>query len=1174
MRGFKSFGPRKVTITLDKGFTVITGPNGSGKSNIMDAVRFVLGELSARALRADKFSAIIFEGTQKLEKSNSAWVAIHFDNSDKKIPVGTDVVVVAREVDRTGQSIYRLNGKKVSRAQLVDILAVASLRVEEYNMIMQGTVTRLADYSPEERREIIENVVGIAEYNAKKAQAQEQLSQADINLRVATAHIEEVQKRMESLERERNDAIRYNFIQGEIKRLQAMLTSYQIQLLQHEAENLLTQLEVKQKEAEELKRQRDLLQSQRDQVQAEWRKFDEEIVEKGGDRLISIQNSLGDISAQVASLRTEISSSKTSLTGLIKIREERIQHIDSLRSNIEEARKTLLRLKRQQDQLQLALEDRQSKYKDVSEKLSQLRQIHGESISKLETIDNELEELRRQLVRLNTKLEGSVTKTQVLMDNFNALEARRAGFETTLKNLQSHLKELSRIQREEAESLLKVEESIARNLSRLDTVQWELSEARSTVERAKKAVLEFQTQKDFAEKIAAEENALKEIEEMGKAGAISGIYGRLDDLISVRPEYRKAIEAASAGWLRAIVVENLETALKCVESLKRTKLGRIKLIPLKDIALTKRVKVPDIPGVIGIAADLVKCSSRFVPAVNFILGDTVVVGGHEAALLASREHCRSVTVGGDLYEVGGALESGYYRAPIDISSVIPRESAIKNLNESVKALDSMVEKRHADIRALEEEIVKLREDKVRRTEVIGALEKEIISVKQNVTRIKQNLKVLNRRVKRLNRNLEKEKATASMLEAKKNEVEKRITELQSQAKSIRLKSKPVLIAKYEAEASSLSGEINDFNRQLVKVTSEIASLQSNLETTLKPEFDRAKIDLSTVDKQILNLQNKIEASTKALEEAEAQLSKLNKLKEELSASLSSVRDERRKFEETLDRIDSELKKINSKYDPISDQIHHIEIEVQTRNLKLQHLHDELQALGYDKPLDVKPEEIRAVESSLNLMRLELEKLGSVNLLAITQYEQQVDNYKQYSIKRNQLEEEKRAILKFMEEIEQKKREAFMKAYQEVNKNFQTFFSRITGGGSAWLQLQNEQDPFAGGLDVFVQFPGKAARLISGASGGEKSVAAVSFIFAIQGLSPAPFYIFDEIDAHLDLSNAERLADLLREQSANTQFIVISLRDVIIDRAQRVFGVFLQDGLSSIVSYQLPGGIGK
>jgi chromosome segregation protein len=1174
MRGFKSFGPRKVTITLDKGFTVITGPNGSGKSNIMDAVRFVLGELSARALRADKFSAVIFEGAQKLEKSNSAWVAIHFDNLDKRIPVSTDVVVVAREVDRTGQSIYRLNGKKVSRGQLVDILSIAGLRIEEYNMIMQGTVTRLADYTPEERREIIENVVGIAEYNAKKAQAQEQLSQAEINLRIATAHIEEVQKRMESLERERNDAIRYNFIQGEIKRLQAMITSSQLRQLQQEAESLLLSLDVKQKEAEELRQQRDLLQSQRDQVQIERRKYDEEIVEKGGDRLISIQNSIGDISAQVASLKTEILSSKTSLTGLIKIREERLQHINSLRSNIEEARKALQRLKRQQDQLQVALEERQSRHKDVSEKLSQLKQIRNESTNKLEIIDNELEALRRQLVRLNTKLEGCITKTQVLMDNFNTLEARRAGFETTFQNLQSHLKELSRIQREEAESLLKVEESIASNLTRQETVVGELSEAGRTVNRAKKAVLEFQTQKDFAEKIAAEEKALKEIEEMGKAGAIIGIYGRLNDLLSVRSEYRQAIEAASAGWLRAVVVENLETALKCVESLKRTKLGRIKLIPLKDIASTKRVNVPDIPGIVGIAADLVKCSSKFSPAVNFILGDTVVVGSHEAALLASRQHCRSVTVSGDLYEVGGALESGYYRAPIDIASVIPRESAIKNLTESVEALDSMLEKRQGDIRVLEEEVVKLREEKVRRTDVIGALEKEIISVKQNVVRIRQNLKVLNRRVKRLSRNLEKEKAAASILETKKNETEKQIADLQSQAKSLRLKSKPAIVVRYETEVSSLSEEINDFNQQLIKVTSEIASLQSNLEATLKPEFDRAKIDLSTVDKQISSLQKKVEASTKALEEADAQLSQLNKLKEELSTSLLSVRDERRKFEETLDRIDSELKKINSKYDPISDQVHHIEIEIQTRNLKLQHLHDELEGLGYDKPFDVKPEEIRGIESSLNLMRLELEKLGSVNLLAITQYEQQVNNYKQYSIKRNQLEEEKRSILVFMEEIEQKKRDAFMKAYQEVNGNFQTFFSKITGGGNAWLQLQNEQDPFAGGIDVFVQFPGKAARLISGASGGEKSVAAVSFIFAIQGLSPAPFYIFDEIDAHLDLSNAERLADLLLEQSANTQFVVISLRDVIVNRAQRLFGVFLQDGFSSVVSYQLPGGAVK
>jgi len=200
MRGFKSFGPRKIAISLDKGLTVITGPNGSGKSNITDAIRFVLGELSARSLRADKFAEVIFDGVQS-ERVKSAWVAIQFDNSDRRIPIDMDTVSVSREVDRSGQSTYRLNGKRIPRSQLVEIMNIADLHAAGYNVIMQGTVTRLADITPEERRRIIEDLIGIGEYDVKKAEAQVQLNQADVNLKVATAHIEEVQKRIESLER-------------------------------------------------------------------------------------------------------------------------------------------------------------------------------------------------------------------------------------------------------------------------------------------------------------------------------------------------------------------------------------------------------------------------------------------------------------------------------------------------------------------------------------------------------------------------------------------------------------------------------------------------------------------------------------------------------------------------------------------------------------------------------------------------------------------------------------------------------------------------------------------------------------------------------------------------------------------------------------------------------------
>jgi chromosome segregation protein len=249
-------------------------------------------------------------------------------------------------------------------------------------------------------------------------------------------------------------------------------------------------------------------------------------------------------------------------------------------------------------------------------------------------------------------------------------------------------------------------------------------------------------------------------------------------------------------------------------------------------------------------------------------------------------------------------------------------------------------------------------------------------------------------------------------------------------------------------------------------------------------------------------------------------------------------------------------------------IHTLDLEVQRKNLECEGQKSELLQLGHKTPVPVDVKEVKSLEAALDLMRFEFTQLGSVNQLAPTHYDEQQRNYKQLSVRRNQLEGERRTILEFIDEIERKKRTVFSDAYDRVNESFSHFFQRLTGGGRGWLSLEKPEDPFSGGLDIFVQFPGKASRLIASASGGEKSVVAVAFIFAIQSLSPAAFYVFDEIDAHLDPYNAERLADLLKEQSSNSQFIVITLRDVVIDRAEKLFGVYIQRGISKIVSTKM------
>jgi chromosome segregation protein len=373
----------------------------------------------------------------------------------------------------------------------------------------------------------------------------------------------------------------------------------------------------------------------------------------------------------------------------------------------------------------------------------------------------------------------------------------------------------------------------------------------------------------------------------------------------------------------------------------------------------------------------------------------------------------------------------------------------------------------------------------------------------------------------------------------------------------------------EGEHKAVTSELDDFTKQQLSLSNEINLLEAQVNTTLKPEQNRVRRDIRTLSTQVKRLQKNLTQSQDNLTTLTTHLTQLEASKAELAHTLSTIADERLVFEKQVDAVDKQLQEITQTYEPITAKLHHLDLEHQRLNLEKQSLHTRLQTLGFSEPLAYDPREIKNINASLDLMRFEFQQLGSINQLAPDQYHEQQQKYKQLSIRRNQLELERKSILDFMDEIERRKREAFLEAYTQVNTNFSYFFEKLTGGGNGWLSLQNPEEPFSGGLDIFVQFPGKAARLIASASGGEKSVVAVVFIFAIQHLSPTSIYLFDEIDAHLDHQNAERLADLLREQAATSQFIVITLRDVILDRAEKLFGVYIQNGLSRVVSTKLP-----
>jgi len=1165
--GFKSFGPKTSSVVLDKGFTVLTGPNGSGKTNIVDAVLFGLGELSARRLRAENLAKLIFYGSPDsgVEKARAARVVIQFDNSDGRIPVDTSTVTVSREVQRDGQSIYRLNGRRISRSRIMDMLAMAGISPTGHNVVVQGTVTRMAEISSGERRKIIDDLVGIAQYDAEKAEAEEKLRTAEISIRTAMGRIDEVQKRIDDLERERNELLRYTFIQKEIQRFEAMKTSHEIRETERKIEDLSSDMKRIEGRVENLRKLREGLRSQRHEIEREWRKLGSEMVEEGGTRILEVQIKIGDIKSKLTELATMMGAGKTSLEGLKKVRDNNLQQRDTIREKIVGNRKKARQLRRWHTRLSKDITIKQTQYDTASSDIAQLWTNLDENSKKIQEIEQRLDKLYNNYVNLRGQHARSKTTVNVLSRRLEDLNLRRDRLVSTLNELKKSLQDLKGVQAEQKTRFESLQRTLDRRIVQKESIGKEIADAGKIAESAREAVVEFATQRELAEAITREERALESIEELGELGVIPGVYGRLRKVVKVKKGYEQVIEAAAAGWLDSIVVRDFDSAFTCTETLKRLKLGRIKIIPLQGLSTIKSVSPPRISGVGGAASTFVEAAKQYEPAVIFILGDTLVAKDDETALKASSGGYRTVTVNGDLYEAGGGIESGYYRAPIEFSSIIPSETAVKSLDEAVKTLREHLARRETDITTLEEEIDKTRVEIARLVEAITTLESEIGRVQRNIKSTNRNTMRVNKNVQSLQERLEKEKVQIGLQRGQRDSLRKEMQKLRNELAILRRKTDLSHIHELEVQRERLGDAIVELRQKRGSVETELSTLESELENVLRTGYNNVKIQLSKVEQQLSTVEKDVEEALHQKEKLKQELLELEKSKEELSRSVLTAREEAKKFTSQIDDIDKRLHRLDTEYEGADRLFNQLQLNLQTTQLQLDQHRYRLREVGYEEPLEVFPEQLEAAESSLKLMRFELDRLGAVNQLALTHYAEQVSRYKELSVRMNELEREKQAILSFMDEIERKKREVFMSAFNQINDNFSKYFSKLTGGGEAALKLEKLEEPFAGGMDMVVQFPGKPPILVSGASSGERSVAAVAFIFAIQDFMPAAFYLFDEIDAHLDAFHVAKLGELLAKESEKSQFLVITLKPEMVSKAERIYGVYERNGVSHVVS---------
>ena len=1170
LKGFKSFGPQTVKVNLDKGFTAITGPNGSGKTNIMDALLFSLGELSTKRLRAENSAKLIFHGSEKAgqDKAKMAKVVVQFDNTDGTMPVDTTTVTISREVFRNGQSVYRLNGRRMSRTHITETLSMAAISSISNNIIPQGTITRLTDLTAIERRKIIEDLIGIAQYDSEKTEAEEKLRAADISIRTAMGRIDEVQKRLDDLERERNQLLRYNFIQMETRKFQAIKISNEIAQLNIKINENTTQTEKVKEKVAKLKDQRDLRRNKRHDIEGEWRKLSGESVEQGGSEVLKVQIKIGELKSKLTELSTKISSGQASVESFKRIKENNQTQRDTLQKEIRENRLKIRSARYELEKLNAQLSEKQAAHEALAKETAQLWEGLDDNNQQIRALDNQTQEHLKRLAYLRSEYKQDKAALRLCSGRIKNLTVRKEKFLASQVEIEKSLVDLEQVQKDQKAQLKNLEHIIERKELQKETVHKEISEAEKIASSAKDAVIEFATQRDLAATIAAEEKALRSIEEMGTVGAISGIHGRLRELIKIDRSFKKAIEAAATGWLDALVVENIDVAFTCTETLRRMKLGRIKIIPLQGAINLKNKAPPKREGIMGPLSSFIKYDNIFEFAVNYVFGDTVVVSNDKIAFALSNEGYRAVTVNGDLYEPG-AFESGYYRAPIDFSTIIPSEGALKSLDEAVRALQTHLAQRGTDIVGIEEELENAKIEIIRLADSITTLDREIIRVKRGVKRTQFNVRHIDKYGGKLEREAASYKGRMAMFRNERNSIKNNLKKIQAEIGNLRLKTDVSHIQEMEVQREKLGEEANTLRQRLGSVQTEILTHQSQFDRVLRVSYKNTKIQLSRMDQQQEKLQKEVSEALLERDEIKKEAEELEKSRVELANAVLSAREESKKFTSQIDMIDGELRLLDFEYEQTEKLLNQLNLGIQTTQLRLQNLEAQLKQFGYEQPLEITPRQVQDAETTIRMMQFEMERIGAINQLAAQHYAEQISRYRELSVRLNELEREKQAIVAFMDEIEAKKRKVFMNAFDKINASLTVYFEKMTGGGSASLKLENIEEPFSGGIDMLVQFPNKPSIIVSGASGGERSISAVAFIFSLKEFSPVSFYILDEVDAHLDAFHTTKLAETLLEEAGKTQFIVISLRPEMVNKAQKVYGVYERNGISNVVTAKFP-----
>jgi len=1149
-KGFKSFA-KKTEVILGENFNCVLGPNGNGKSNIVDAICFVLGKSSAKGLRAEKSANLIYNGGKKGSPAKEAEVSIFFENNEKSFPLEEKEIKVTRRVQKTGNSKYYINDKLRTRQQVVELLRSARIDPDGHNIVLQGDIARFMDMKGTSRREIIEEIAGISVFEEKKDKAMNELNKVQERLNEADIILTEREKTLKDLKKDRDQAIKYKDLEKNIER--------------NKATKIHSQLKVKQEKLEIEESKFSKLDKEINKIQGEINNIKAEIIEKKKeiDSINTELNEKGDkrqreLGKEIEQLKTSIiklSSRKDVVeTELKKIKDRK----KSLASSTNDSDKTIKALQVKRDSLIKNKENLKRKVEVVERNISAYKKRNGiedkEDVSKnIEEIDKKAEDKQRQLLDAEEKKQQLIREKDKVNYELDSITERIEKVHGLKKEDKDKLQKL-KTNREEFKNVTK-KLSSALNESSVFSVQ--LSTARSKLMDCNDEYAKIRTRSIGIKEAAAGNFALKKIKDMN----IQGVFGTVSELGEVDSKYAMALEVAAGARLRSVVVSSDVVAAKCIQILKENKSGVVTFLPLnklkEKIISPEAKKLKGTSGVHGLAIDLVKYDSKFKNVFKYVFAGTLVVDNLQTARRIGIGRERMVTTEGDLIEVSGAMVGGYRRKSGLGFQEKEVNSGMLRLEKDIARLQDTVTLLEKKKMSNEEDIINLRERKAVLEAEIKAAEVKFESgedekgLVQRKRELESSLKGYEKEIRGYENDVKGIGIELERVKQEKNTYREKLSKLTS--------------SEFNKELEKYEDERNSVREQLIKSDSEVKSINNEM-NLYKSEKEKTQNIIKNSDKEF-------EQFTQELKEVSEDLAgnkDILKIKEanqrKFYAEYQGLFKKRTRFEKEIQKKDTILirfeEKIRSQEGRRNDvSVRKAVLAGETEGLKKEFEQYEGVQLRRSISLEDLNAEIKNFENMLK-------NLGNVNLRALEIYEKVHEEYKTLLEKHDKLKSEKDDVLKLMYEIESKKKDAFMKTYKMLERNFKEIFASLSTKGEAELVIEDMENLFESGVDLRVKITGSRYLDIKGLSGGEKTLAALSFIFAIQEFEPSWFYLMDEVDAALDKRNSELLSKLIGKYAKGAQYIVISHNDSVISEADVIYGVSMQDGMSKVVSLKI------